>query len=107
MKIHAAARLHATLITESRVVLRAVIDYLQRNGHGAQYTDDDCDMVVTNAAMDDVVDTLDAKRWNVEDRHVIEGGLYTHGIAVIMTGGPIDLKLMQTSLGRVVICQRK
>jgi hypothetical protein len=108
MKLEAARRLlTATLLTESRVVLRAVIECLRKNGHTAEYTDDDQDMVVVRCDLHDCVDTLDAYRWTVKNEQILDGGLYTSGKTVIMTGGPFDLKLMQTSPGRVVICQDK
>lgn len=108
MKLEAARRLlTASLITESRVVLRAVIEQLRHNGHTAEYTDDDRDMVVVAADMHDTVETLDAYRWTVLNEHTLDAGLYASGKAVIMSGGPIELKLMQTSAGRVLICENK
>lgn len=108
MKIEAARRLvQSSLITESRVVLRAVIECLRDNHHAADYTDDDHDMVLVRATMDEVVENLDAARWTIANEHVLDGGLYASGKAVIMTGGVIDLKLMQTSPGRVLICENR
>lgn len=112
MKLQAAQRVLASprqvrgsLITETQVVLRAVIKYLKDNGHGAQFTDDDKNMVVVFTHHQDVVETLDAQRWTISEEHIDVGGLYRKGDVTVLTGSVIDLKVMAVGHERAIICQ--
>lgn len=105
MKIEAARRLlKSSLITESRVSLRAVIKYLQDNGHKASYTDDDNDMVVAETHMEDVIETLDAHQWTLIEERMDKAGTVRNGKVAIMSGNT-PLKLIQVGHARVLICQ--
>jgi len=109
MKIEAARRLmasrvNASLITEARVVMRAVLQYFRDGGVEADYTDDDQDMIVIRTDMHDAIEILDAHRYTEKDRRIADGGLYTSGEAVIMTGGNFELKLMQNAPRRITVC---
>lgn len=104
MKLEAARRLHkASLFTETEVVLRAVIQYMRDNGHEADYADDAHNTVLVNATMDDVIDTLDAHRFTIEDARLLDEGLYSSGEVVVMTGAHRKLQLRQVENNRIVI----
>jgi hypothetical protein len=105
IKLTAATRLRASLISKKRVVLRAVIEYMRDNGHRADYTDDDMDMVIVYTHHGDVVDTLDAHRWTKTAERMDEGGTMRKGNVTVMTGGPFELKVMAVGHERTIVCK--
>jgi hypothetical protein len=91
-KLMAATRLNASLLTEARVVLRSVVQYLRDNGHAASDCQGLVNAVMTNADFSDTVDTLDANRWTVVSEGV-EDGCRT----AIMRGDVFALRVKETA----------
>jgi len=106
MKIatNAGARLLATSkLNPKQIQMATVLYHMKQHKLKAEFTDDDKDMVVVRSNMAQVLMALSGLGWGHEDEEEIVGGLYCSGVSVRVRAQQ-PLKLMQTSVERVIIC---
>jgi hypothetical protein len=104
IRTNAGMRLLATSkVNPKQIQMATVLYHMKQHKLKADFTDDDKDMVVCRCNMSQVLMALSGLGWGHDDEEEIVGGMYCSGVSVKVQAQQ-PLKLMQTSVDRVIIC---
>ncbi len=86
------------------ILMATVLSHLKNHKLKAELPDDVGNTILVQASMAQVLMALSSLGWTHGPEEEVKGGLYCSGSAVTLEG-PQSLRLLQTSLNKVLVCQ--